>query len=729
MLRANRHFLQLHPIRHLDLSEVDLAMRVRFGSFTLVAVTISTAALTGCAGMRVVPVPAPAASLSSNVTTVQSGQTATLTWQTQNATTVTLNGNPVSATGSMQVNPLTTTTYTLVATGPTGTSPAQSASTITVTGPPAPVANLSTSAPTVLAGQSATLTWTTQNATAVTLNGTAVPASGTQTVTPSQDTTYTLVATGVSGTTPAQSAATVSIALPPTATLAANPTSIVVGGTGTLTWSTQNATTITLDGAPVAASGSQTINPSSTTTYTLVASGTSLAAPVTQTLTVQVVTGSLQTSVNHIIFEMQENRSFDHYFGFLNEYRVAQGLPADVDGFPADCKSNAKMGSRCSISVETWQGTGPGHISPYHMKSGCIEDLSSSWQEAHNDVNLHAPNEGNWGKLPPMNGFAAMAGGFAEHTMEADVAGARAMGFYTADDLPFYYWAATTFGLSDRMFSGALTRTQPNRMYLLAATSNGYAFPGAASNDPHPPMYLDNRENIFELLDKNNITWKVYISNVTYRKNSLNGTYMSYFYTFGSKHLANFAPLSEFATDAQAGTLPQVAMIEPDAGHDEHPLDQVDVGARFVRDQVVALMNSPSWQDSIFIMVFDEGGGMYDHVPPASMPPPDKKNPILGPGDPRGLFDTTGFRVPNLVISPFTKPGYVSHTNADFTAILKLIETRFLTPDPTTGVLPSLTARDAAQPDLTEFFDWTSPNLNSTNPPEQTGLPCYYSLP
>ena len=109
--------------------------------------------------------------------------------------------------------------------------------------------------------------------------------------------------------------------------------------------------------------------------------------------------------------------------------------------------------------------------------------------------------------------------------------------FYTAEDLPFYYWAATTFGLSDRMFSGALTRTQPNRMYLLAATSNGYAFPGAASNDPHPPMYLDNRENIFELLDKNNITWKVYISDVTYRKHSLNGTYMSYFYTFSGKHL------------------------------------------------------------------------------------------------------------------------------------------------------------------------------------------------
>jgi phospholipase C len=363
------------------------------------------------------------------------------------------------------------------------------------------------------------------------------------------------------------------------------------------------------------------------------------------------------------------------------------------------------------------------------MKSGCIEDLSPSWQEAHDDVNLHAPNEANWGKIPPMNGFAAMAGGFAAHTDVSDTAGMRALGFYTAEDMPYYYWAATTFGVSDRMFSGILTRTQPNRMYMLAATSNGYAFPGGTGDTAHPPMYVDNRENIFELLEKNGITWRVYISDVTYRKNSLNGTYMSYFYTFSSQHLENFVPLSQFATDAQNGTLPQVAMIEPDSGHDEHPLDQVDVGAKFVRDQVVALMNSPSWKDSIFIEVFDEGGGMYDHVPPASMPPPDNRAPILAPGDPTGKFDTTGFRIPNMIISPFTKPGYVSHTNADVTSILKLIETRFLPPDPVTGLVPSLTARDAAQPDLTEFFDWTSPNLNSTNPPQQTGLPCYYSLP
>lgn len=704
-------------------------MGKRFNFSILAFFTLGLAVtLVGCGGLRTPPVPvapAPSASLTSSVTTLQPGQTATLTWQTQNASTVTLNGNPVSASGSMQVNPTATTTYTLVATGASGTTPAQAASTITVSGPPVPVANLSTSAPAILAGQSATLTWTTQNATSVTLNGTTVAASGTQTVKPSQDTTYTLVATGQSGTTPAQATATVSIAFPPTATLAANPPQIVVGGSGTLTWSTQNATTVTLDGAPVAASGTQTINPSSTTTYTLVASGTTLAPAVTQTLTVQVVTGSLQTSVNHIIFEMQENRSFDQYFGHLNDYRVAQGLPADVDGFPADCKADAQLGSGCSISLKTWSGT-PRRLSPFHMRNGCIEDLSSSWQEAHNDVNNENPNEGGWGKNPPMDGFAAMAGGFAAHTAGyTDTAGARAMGFYTAQDLPFYYWAATTFGVSDRMFSGALTRTQPNRMYLLAATSNGYAFPGGTGDLNHPPMYLDNRETIFELLQDNKITWKVYISDVTYRKNTLNGTYMSYFFTFGSKYLSNFVPLSQFATDAQNGTLPQVAMIEPDSGVDEHPLDDIANGAQFVRDQVLALMNSPSWKDSIFFVTFDEGGGLYDHVPPASMPAPDDKKPILAPGDPSGLFDTTGFRVPNLVISPFTIPGVVSHTPADFTAILKLIELRFLTPDPTTGQVPSLTARDAAQPDLSkDFFDWTSPNLNSTNPPPQPDLPC-----
>jgi phospholipase C len=572
---------------------------------------------------------------------------------------------------------------------------------------PQPAIASFTSTPSAIeSGQTATLTWTSKNATAVTLNGAAVDLNGSTSVKVTSTTIYTLVATGASGTTPANATATVTVN-PKIVSFKAAASVVVVGQSTTLTWETVGATSVNLNGSSVNASGTSSPVITQDTTFTLTANGG--AQPVTQSITVKATTASLKTSVNHIVLMMQENRSFDHYFGHLNDYRAKQGLPTDVDDLT---KVTVKP-------LPTWDGSPA--IAPYRMKSGCIEDLSSSWQEAHNDVNLHSPNEGSWGDPPPMNGFAAMAGGFAEHTGAADVAGKRALGYYTGDDLPFYYWAATTFGTSDRWFSGALTRTQPNRMYFLAATSNGYAFPGAASNDPHPPMFLDNRKNIFQLLQENNITWKVYVSDVSYRKGTLDGTYLSYFYTFGNKYLDHIVPLSTFKTDAAAGTLPQVALLESDSGHDEHPLDQIDVGMRFVWDQVNALMNSPSWNDSIFILTYDEGGGLYDHVPPVSMPKPDDKNPILVAGDPTGLFDTTGFRVPLLVISPFTKPGFVSHTNADFTAALKLIETRF--------DLPSLTERDKAQMDMTEFFDWTAPNLKSTNPPVQTGMPCYYILP
>src|SRR4051812_30511756 len=164
---------------------------------------------------------------------------------------------------------------------------------------------------------------------------------------------------------------------------------------------------------------------------------------------------TLKTSVNHIIMMMQENRSFDHYFGHLNDYRAKQGLPTDVDDLT---KVTVKpLPTWCSYSPGSCDaGNSPSSIAPFRMKTGCIEDLSSSWQEAHNDVNLHSPNEGSWGNPPPMNGFAAMSGGFADHTGANDKPGKRSMGYYTGDDLPFYYWAATTFATSDRWFSGAL---------------------------------------------------------------------------------------------------------------------------------------------------------------------------------------------------------------------------------------------------------------------------------
>jgi len=422
--------------------------------------------------------------------------------------------------------------------------------------------------------------------------------------------------------------------------------------------------------------------------------------------------GTLQSSVKNIVVMVQENRSFDHYFGHLNEYRTAHGLSAEVDDL-----------SKATVTPNpSWDGTG--NIGSYHLGTQCFGDLTPSWQEAHDMVNLHSPNEGAWGNPPPMNGFAAMAGGYASHDPTSggfDVAGMRAMGYYTSDDLPFYYWAATTFATSDHWFSPALTRTQPNRMYILAATSNGYAYPGGTGDTTHPALNMGTTKSIFQLLQENNVTWKVYVTD-NYVPGDLShmDTYENYFqWAFGFTQ--NFVDAKTFATDAANGTLPQVAFIESgytETFADEHPQNPIDKGAQYTESMIQALMNSPSWANSVFILTYDEAGGLYDHVPPVSMPEPDGKGPYLAAGDPTGKFDTTGFRVPMVVVSPFTIPGYVSHNNADTTAILKFIETRFS--------LPALTARDKAQIDMTEFFDWSAPNLNSTKPPSQPSLACYY---
>jgi phospholipase C len=187
--------------------------------------------------------------------------------------------------------------------------------------------------------------------------------------------------------------------------------------------------------------------------------------------------------------------------------------------------------------------------------------------------------------------------------------------------------------------------------------------------------------------------------------------------------------------DLQNGTLPQVAQIEPatDAGLDEHPSSadalptNIQLGANYVSSLINALMQSPSWSDSAFILTFDEYGGLNDHVSPQRTVSPDGIKPVdLMTNDlctystgPTCDFTYTGYRVPLIVVSPYTKKNYVSHTVTDFTAILKLIETRFK--------VPALTKRDAAQIDMTEFFDFANPPWMTppTPPVQHTNGACY----
>jgi phospholipase C len=428
--------------------------------------------------------------------------------------------------------------------------------------------------------------------------------------------------------------------------------------------------------------------------------------------------GSLNTSINHIILFMQENRSFDHYFGALNAYRAKQNPPLsqDVDTWGPN-KTPAGVSSPGFDAVTGGQGP---PIPAFHMQSACSENATSSWDESHKIFNL---NNGN-NNLGPflMNGAAFVQGHFARDEAAkgnnfVDLTGKRAMGFYDDSDLPFYYFIASNFATSDRWFSPVATRTQPNRIYWMAATSQGHIF----APDSQLPA-----KTIFQLMDEHNITWKIYEAS--------GNTYFNFF-SYSLTHHANVVPLTQYSTDLQNNTLPQVAYIETgvEVGEtstsavDEHPDDNIQIGAQFAANLLTSLMKSASWKDSVFIQTYDEGGGFYDHVPPMTEVNPDGIAAILGPNDFSGIdnFTLSGFRVPMFVASPFSKKNFVSHTPMDFTAALKLIETRFN--------LPALTARDAAMPDMTEFFDFTTntgPWATPPTPPVQKlTLPCVQGVP
>jgi phospholipase C len=299
-----------------------------------------------------------------------------------------------------------------------------------------------------------------------------------------------------------------------------------------------------------------------------------------------------------------------------------------------------------------------------------------------------------------------------------DQEGRRAMGYYDGTDLPYYYFMASNFATSDRFFSPISSNSEPNRIYFFAATSNGHVH--------DPGTFPATSKNIFQLLDAAGITWKVY-----YQETDSHGapnTRLSRFPQFEAAHMANVVPDSQFFTDLKNGTLPQVAYIEEQSGLDEHPGgtdsgninsgNHVQQGASFASQHINAFMQSTAWKDGVFFLSWDEGGGLYDHVSPQPAVHPDGIKPVdLEQKDiqfitPQGDFNRTGFRVPLLVVSPYTKKSYVSHTVADYTAFDKFIETRF--------GLPSLTARDAAQIDMTEFFNFANPPwLTPPTPPAQ----------
>jgi phospholipase C len=658
-----------------------------------------------------------------------------------------------------------------------------------------PTATLSSDKTSIAAGSSATLSWSTTSATTISIdNGVgSVQATGQAQVTPAATTTYTLTATGAGGTTTVQT--TITVVPVATLTITANPTSIKRGESTVLTVTATNAQSVTIsnnvDTTTVtlpAAGGTATVKPTKTTIYTATATGQAGTPNATATATVNVNIGPTDiTAINHVIFELQENRTFDAYFGMLNPYRAQNGFKSCADG-PQYCVDGieTKLG-QVSNRTDEYAACAAGDtacqtantIGLFKLNSTCVEDMTSDWIASYGDVNRF---DFSINRKMLMDGFVHTAENFGKGRLHADgtpfldPTGSRAMGYYDQTFLNYYYYMASQFAVSDRWFSPVASKSTPNRIATLSGgTTQGYVYDPGAADDGITNVAQLTAPTIFSRLNAAGVSWKIYYS--TTDTSGLPDTIFSYFKdsqpylhrnSDGSLFIdANhIAPVSQFLTDAQAGKLPAFSFIEAGYGEDdEHPGYQQSIlkGQQQIAQLVNGLMASPSWADSAFFFSYDEGGGPYDHVPPvpghtndftdpslgitsdissiavnpdsfnpcaATQKPPlpstshcDLKtaavwnrsydDPGVNPTDAAfqlGFGAQLGFRLPNMIISPFTKPGYVSHTPMDHTAVLRFVETRFnLTP---------LTSRDAAQPDLTEFFDFVNaPWLTPPTPP------------
>jgi phospholipase C len=393
---------------------------------------------------------------------------------------------------------------------------------------------------------------------------------------------------------------------------------------------------------------------------------------------------------------MMENHSYDNYLG-----RLGRG-----DGLPESPPVN-----------RTYDG---GRI-PSHRFSRTDQTVGSpsqSWRSSHIQY-----AEGR------NDGFARAVEDIAPHTDPG-----LGMGYWDEEDLPFYYDLARTFPLADRWFCSCLGPTFPNRRFLIAATANGLIDDAIASIIDRP-----RTGTMFDLLNRFRVSWVNYHHVPPlqlWRKQAgarlrrvvtltLGGLLKGIDYQVKGdiRCTANLYPLSlprtighlrhidHFFDDASSGRLPAVSIVDPafDTCSEENPQD-IQIGESFAADVINAVMNGRGWSHTVLIWFYDEHGGYFDHVPPPPATPPDDVSPhsladrngglewvgrhlhlrpsVRRQDDAAGGYDRYGFRVPAVVISPFSRPDFVSSTVFDHTSALKMIEEKWN--------LPSLTRRDAS---------------------------------
>ena len=404
-------------------------------------------------------------------------------------------------------------------------------------------------------------------------------------------------------------------------------------------------------------------------------------------------TGSI-ADVKHVVILMQENRSFDHYFGTLNGVRgyndkQALQFPDGTDVFhqpdPARTDGAAMLPYRMDTTKYNAQNAG---------------GLAHDWATGHQAINNGA-----------MNKWVAAKG-------------ERTMGYFTRADIPYQYALADAFTLCDAYFTSLAGPTDPNRLYLWTGTAgpgrDGTTGPWI-DNTPVTDNPVADWTTYAERLQAAGVSWRVYHNP---SKDDRTGDYddnaLSYFKQFHNfpatdpRYLNAMTKFDPAAFDAHCkdGTLPTVNWLVAPYLFSEHPNAGPAYGAHWVNTALQSLMSNPDiWKHTVFLVMYDENDGYFDHMVP---PTPEAGTPEeFTQGRAIGL----GNRVPLWVASPWTRGGYVNSQVFDHTSVLRFLEV-------VTGVTePNISPwRRQICGDLTSCFDFTTPDYSIPQLPDTTAL-------